>query len=305
MIKETKYFLTNNSSLILFFLKKPDKTKLNLIKFKFNNNIKPEIRKNSNINYLDFIKTNKEKTNKKDVERFLKEIIFIPKLNKDNLLHNICSNNKIIFIEGIRAWKKYGALRNTYSYALFDEIVKIHINDNFFFSQEKSSNILNNILKSKIKRIGENENYIGSAVLCSLFFNRELDKMISVSVGNILYSILRERSRQKYEIIYTSKEQYHDINTPYQLSPFNQDYNYLDIKYHNININDIIIIANNKQNIEKFLDKINSKEDNLLNNVYFNIDNSDNYLAEFKIIKQQMALTNDENLNISSTSSSS
>ena len=307
MIQETKYFLSNNSPLSLFLLKKSNKLEFSFINSKLNNLINPDIKQknncNSKIDFLDIIKTNNNNIKKKEFERLLKEINFVPKLNKDNLLHNICLKNNIFFVEGLKAWEKYGVSKNNYSCILFDEIIKININDNFFIDEEKSSNILYNILKTKIKKIGKNGNNIGSAFLCGLFFNRELDAMISVSVGNILYSILRETSRQKYEIIYTSTEKYHDINTPYQLSPFNQDYNYLEIKYHHININDIILITNNKQNIIQFLDKINSKEE-ILSIDNFRINDND-YLAQFKIIKEKIKIVNNDNLSISSTSNSS
>ena len=234
----------------------------------------------------------------KKSERFLKQISFISKNNKENLLYNTSLDNKIIFVEGIKAWEKYGCLKNNYSYILFDEIMKININENLFCFQEDSNKILINIFKKRIKKINECKNNIGSAVFCGLFFNKELNKMISVSVGNILYSILRENSRQKYEIIYISTEQYHDINIPYQLSSLNQDYNNLEVKYHNININDIIIIGNNKRIILSFIDKIIAKRDNL-----YNLEdiNNDNYLAKYKIMNGQI---NYNDISISSTNSS-
>ena len=219
-------------------------------------------------------------------------------MKEENLFYNICLDNKIVFVEGIKAWEKYGALINNYSYILFDELTKINIKDNFFSFKEKSNKILLNILKSKFKIICENKNNIGSAVFCGLFFNRDLDKMISISVGNILYSILRESSRQKYEIIYISTEQYHDINIPYQLSPFNEDYNNINIKFHNISANDVIIVGNKKKNILSFIDEIYSKNDK-----FYNIE-SNNYLATFKINNEQINALNSDNLSIFSTSSS-
>ena len=188
---------------------------------------------------------------------------------------------------------------NNYSSTLFKMISKININDNFFSFQEKDNNILLKILKSKIKNISFNKNNLGSAFLCGLFFNKELDKMISVSVGNILYSILREKSGQKYEIIYISTEQYHDINIPYQLSSFNEDYNHLDIKCHNININDIIVIGNSKQIILSFINKINSKE-NTLYNIDISNNNNETYLVYYKINSPSIIDT----LSFSSTASS-
>ena len=144
-------------------------------------------------------------------------------------------------------------------------MAKLEINEIFFSFKESLNKILLDKIKSKIKKIGEDKNNLGSAIFCSLFFNKEFDKMISISVGNILYSILRETSRQKYEIIYISTGQYHDINIPYQLSSFNDDYKYLVISYHNININDVIIIGNNKSNILSYINEINSKKENSYN----------------------------------------
>jgi hypothetical protein len=179
--------------------------------------------------------------------------------------------------------------------------MKINISDNLFSSQEESNKILVNTLKLKIKKINENQNSIGSAVFCGLFFNREYNKMISVSVGNILYSILRENSRQEYEIIYISTGQYHDINIPYQLSSLNQDYNNLEIKYHNVNSNDIILISDNKRIMLSFVNNINTRKNNL-----YNLDeiSNDNFLASYKIMNGPSNLLSSDDTSISSTTSS-
>jgi len=293
-----------HSGLIFFLLNRSKKSLINMMIFEKNNIINSkDIMKTNDDNLLKNEYPNifnmKNALNKeKKSERFLKQISFISKNNKENLLYNTSLDNKIIFVEGIKAWEKYGCLKNNYSYILFDEIMKININENLFCFQEDSNKILINIFKKRIKKINECKNNIGSAVFCGLFFNKELNKMISVSVGNILYSILRENSRQKYEIIYISTEQYHDINIPYQLSSLNQDYNNLEVKYHNININDIIIIGNNRRIILSFIDKIIAKRDNL-----YNLEdiNNDNYLAKYKIMNGQI---NYNDISISSTNSS-
>ena len=304
MINQNNFFLMCHSGLIFFLLNRSKKSLINMMIFEKNNIINSkDIMKTNDDNLLKNEYPNifnmKNALNKeKKSERFLKQISFISKNNKENLLYNTSLDNKIIFVEGIKAWEKYGCLKNNYSYILFDEIMKININENLFCFQEDSNKILINIFKKRIKKINECKNNIGSAVFCGLFFNKELNKMISVSVGNILYSILRENSRQKYEIIYISTEQYHDINIPYQLSSLNQDYNNLEVKYHNININDIIIIGNNRRIILSFIDKIIAKRDNL-----YNLEdiNNDNYLAKYKIMNGQI---NYNDISISSTNSS-
>jgi hypothetical protein len=135
--------------------------------------------RNKNKNeFLDNIKRTYSLNINKKVERCLKQISFNSKINKENLLFNNILNNKIIFVEGIKAWEKYGALKNNYSNILFEEMMKINISDNLFSSQEESNKILVNPLKLKIKKINENQNSIGSAVFCGLFFNREYIKMI-------------------------------------------------------------------------------------------------------------------------------
>ena len=304
MINQNNFFLMCHSGLIFFLLNRPKKSLINMMVFE----------KNNIINNKDITETTGDKLLKneypnifnvknvlnevKKSERFLKQITFISKNNKENVLYNTSLNEKIIFVEGIKAWEKYGCLKNNYSYILFDEIMKININENLFYFQEESNKILINIFKKRIKKINEYSNNMGSAVFCGLFFNKELNKMISVSVGNILYSILRENSRQKYEIIYISTGQYHDINIPYQLSSLNQDYNSLEVKYHNISINDIIIIGNNKRIILSFIDKINTKRDNLY---HLEDINNDNYLAKYKIMDGQI---NYNDISISSTNSS-
>ena len=309
MRKENNLYLINNCGHFLLLSKNTNKPITNNLKYninKFNNkNISRIISEKSLKNEFQQSqeKSNNIENNEK-LERCIKQIDFISKMNKENLLHNICLNNKIIFVEGIKAWEKYGVKDNNYSCILFDEMTKFEINENFFSFKEKSNKLLLEKIKNKIRKIGEDKNNIGSAVFCSLFFNKEFDKMISVSVGNILYSILRETSRQKYEIIYISAEQYHDINIPYQLSSFNDDYKYLGINYHNININDVIIIGNNKENILSYINEIISKKDNSYNVEDIQINYFNNYLAKYKIINSQINAINLDNLSMNSTSSS-
>ena len=119
------------------------------------NNFKKEFFDNN----INIKRANTLNINKKP-ERLLKQISFVSKNNKENLLYNNALNNKIIFVEGIKAWEKYGALKNNYSNILFDEMMKININDNLFSSQEESNKILVNTLKLKIKKINEKENSI-------------------------------------------------------------------------------------------------------------------------------------------------
>ena len=114
--------------------------------------------------------------------------------------------------------------------------------------------------------------------------------MISVSIGNILYSILREDNSRKYEIIYISKEQYHDINIPYQVSKLNQDYNCINVQYHNINVNDIIIVSNSQKAIFSYKEFINIKNEHNVN--FFDLLKKNEqrrnvYLSEYKIIEEQ------------------
>lgn len=305
MEKEKSLYLINYIGQLLFLFRKPSKQLTNSMNYNINNfnfEILREINQN-NILRNEFQNKTKTKNNEK-IERYIKQIDFISTMKKDNLLHNICLNDKIIFVEGLKAWEKYGALNNNYSCVLFDEMAKISINKSFFSFQEKTNKILFNILKSKIKKINKDKSNIGSAVFCGLFFNKECDKMISISVGNILYSILRESSRQKNEIIYISSEQYHDINTPYQLSTLNNDYNYIQIKCHNINVNDIIIISNNKNSILSFIDEIDSKKDELNTKIEENRHNNNNYLAKYKVFNGEINSINSDNLSIYSTSGS-
>ena len=261
MEKEKSLYLINYIGQLLFLFRKPSKQLTNSMNYNINNfnfEILREINQN-NILRNEFQNKTKTKNNEK-IERYIKQIDFISTMKKDNLLHNICLNDKIIFVEGLKAWEKYGALNNNYSCVLFDEMAKISI-------------------------------------------NKECDKMISISVGNILYSILRESSRQKNEIIYISSEQYHDINTPYQLSTLNNDYNYIQIKCHNINVNDIIIISNNKNSILSYIDEIDSKKDELNTKIEENRHNN-NYLAKYKVFNGEINSINSDNLSIYSTSGS-
>jgi hypothetical protein len=238
--------------------------------------------------------------NKLIEERNIKQICYIQRINKDILINNDLRNDKIILVIPIKSWEKYGLKLNAHSLSIYEQLMNISFQD---FSLNKKDIIM---IKTKIKKIKE----YGSSMFCSLFFNKELNKMINVSVGNILYSILRENKSHKYEIIYISTEQYHDINIPFQISPLNHDYNNINLQWHDIMINDIIIISNNKKTIFDFNEYINNK--NNYNNffdeleVYNKNEMADNlYFYAFKIIKEQNDIINNDNISIFSTSQES
>ena len=205
--------------------------------------------------------------------RNIKQIGYIQRINKDILINNDLRNNKIILVIPIKSWEKYGLKLNAHSLSLYEQLMNISFQD---FSLNKKDI---KIIKTKIKKIKE----YGSSMFCSLFFNKELNKMINVSVGNILYSILRENKSRKYEIIYISTEQYHEINIPFQISSLNQDYNNLNIQCHNININDIIIISNKNKSNLIFIKNEEKNSNNFFGGKNEENGNSDNSKIEFKI----------------------
>ena len=218
MENKNEHFYLNNIMIIIFLIKTPKKSLINIIKRLALNNI----RKASNYEEI-------EDSDEKEKERKIMEIKYVNRFNNEHLLTSGILDNKIIFVEPIKSWKKYGLKTNAHSLSLFKELMNIsifNVNTSFSFN-EKINKIIFNTFKSRIKKIKEN----GSSTFCALFFNKELNRMISVSIGNILYSILRETNSRKYEIIYSSKEQYHDINIPYQISPLNEDYNSISLNY--------------------------------------------------------------------------
>ena len=293
MENKNEHFYLNNIMLIIFLIETPKKSLINIIKRLALNNI----RKASN--YAEIVDSDE-----KEKERKLMEIKYANRFNTEHLLTSGILDNKIIFVEPIKSWKKYGLKTNAHSLGLFNELMNISIfNNNTCFScNENVNKIIFNMIKSKIKKIKEN----GSSTFCALFFNKELNRMISVSIGNILYSILREANSRKYEIIYSSKEQYHDINIPYQISPLNQDYNSILIHYHIININDVIIVSNDKKLFLDFNEHINNKNDNNFN--YFDINDEKRrnvFFYVYKIISENNNLVNNDNISIFSTSQGS
>jgi hypothetical protein len=241
------------------------------------------------INMLEKISLSKNIKSKEQIEeklRKINKIHHINKINDEQILFNDIISNKIIYVEPIISWKKYGLKANAHSSALFNELMNIDINDNYFIYNENSNKIIFNIIKSKIKKIKEK----GSSTFLALYFNKELNRMISVSIGNILYSILREDNSRKYEIIYISEEQYHDINIPYQVSSLNQDYKCINVQYHNINVNDIIIVSNSEKAIFSYNEFINIKNEHNVN--FFDLLKKNEqrrnvYLTEYKIIEEQ------------------
>ena len=261
--------------------------------------------KTSKKSLINIIKTrniyNEEKIEQKQKMniRKISLIDFIHQIKTENLLYNEIIENKIIFVEPINSWKNYGLISNAHSISLYKTLMNISIND--FSFTEKTTNSLVNRIKNKIKKVKGT----GSSTFCALFFDKELNKMISVSVGNILYSILRENYSRKYEIIYISTEQYHDINIPFQISSLNQDYNNLSFQFHNININDIIIISNNKKMIIDSYEYINNGNQNNCNYFSEMEKNKNVYLAEYKIINERNIELINDNLSIFSTSQDS
>ena len=273
MENKNEYFLLNNLMTIIFLIKTPKTSLINLLKNRtiYNDKPKTEERKIILINYI-----NNE---------------YSP-LNTNEIIEN-----KLIFVEPIKSWEKYGIKKNAHSLALFHELMNISINNNYFSYNEKTNKFILNMIKSRIKKIKE----IGGSTFCSLFFNKELNKMIAVSVGNILYSILRENKSRKYEIIYISTEQYHDINIPYQISTLNNDYNNMIIQYHNININDMIIISNKKEIILEYNNYINLNKD--INNKKNDEKLRNVYLYKYKMInKTKGSEINNDNMSSFSTS---
>jgi hypothetical protein len=273
MENKNEYFLLNNLMTIIFLIKTPKTSLINLLKNRtiYNDKPKTEERKIILINYL---------SNK------------YPPLNTNEIIEN-----KLIFVEPIKSWEKYGIKKNAHSLALFHELMNISINNNYFSYNDKTNKFILNMIKSRVKKIKE----IGGSTFCSLFFNKELNKMISISVGNILYSILRENKSRKHEIIYISTEQYHDINIPYQISSLNNDYNNMIIQYHNININDIIIISNKKEIILEYNNYINLNKD--INNKKNDEKLRNVYLYKYKIInKTKGSEINNDNMSSFSTS---
>lgn len=306
MNKAEKCCSFSNIGILLFLINtlKPsllnilDKYQLNSYKLTNNNEI---IEKNENIQTLE---TLAEKKKPKNSLKIIKSQVN----SRNKHTYYLCDNNKIILVKGIKIWEKYG-IKNTsnYSKKLFEELTKININNSFFDSEENKSSLIN-MFKRKIKQINLNKDLIGSSTFTSVYFNEALDKMISVSVGNILYSILKENenSHQKYDLVYLSSGQYHDINVPFQLSPLNQDYNYIRIQYHNLNLNDIILLVDNKQTAINELNRLNSNNFNFKinktkKNNNFNVINEDyinDIIIEYKIISQ----SNEEDKELSSTS---
>ena len=268
MENKNRYLTLSNIMLLIFLIRTPKKYLINMLE---------KISLSKNIKSKEQIEEKLRKINK---------IHHINKINDEQILFNDIISNKIIYVEPIISWKKYGLKANAHSSALFNELMNIDINDNYFIYNENSNKIIFNIIKSKIKKIKEK----GSSTFLALYFNKELNRMISVSIGNILYSILREGYSRKYEIIYISREQYHDINIPYQISSLNQDYKSIIIQYHNININDIIIVSNSKKTILAYNEYINNKIDdsvNFFNKLKKEEQRKNVYLTEYKILEEQ------------------
>ena len=281
MEKKNGHFTLNYLKGIILLIKIPKKSLINIIKTRnIYNEEKIEKKQKMNIRKISLID-------------------FIHQIKTENLLYNEIIENKIIFVEPINSWKNYGLKSNAHSISLYKTLMNISIND--FSFTEKTTNSLVNRIKNKIKKVKGT----GSSTFCALFFDKELNKMISVSVGNILYSILRENYSRKYEIIYISTEQYHDINIPFQISSLNHDYNNLSFQFHNININDIIIISNNKKMIIDSYEYINNGNQNNCNYFSEMEKNKNVYLAEYKIINERNIELINDNLSIFSTSQDS
>ena len=159
MKKPNIHYMLNNPGFILFLINTPKSSLINMMKLISKNIKNEEYQKNYNNSPIKLLE-NKEFLdsiiNKDSENKIIKQMTFLYKEEKENLLHNTCLDDKIIIVEGLKVWEKYGAIKNNYSCHLFDEIMKININDKFFSFQKKANQILVDELKFKFKKICNN-----------------------------------------------------------------------------------------------------------------------------------------------------
>ena len=225
---------------------------------------------NTNKNSLEkLIKSSTEKhkeISKIIIQTSIKEILLNPE-NKNNISSN---DNLIILTKGISYWKELNINSLLYSKKLNETLSQLKIEENEIQNEEilkhKVTNIINNLNK--------NPKIEGTSTYCLVYIDKVKMRMLSISMGDSLYSIMRlDNKSQKYRIEYMSKEKYHSFNTPYQVGKFGDSNEYSITKSYDILENDILIIGNDcfwdNISINSILDIIN--EISIFNLNYQNI----------------------------------
>ena len=129
MENKNGYLTLSNIMLLIFLIRTPKKYLINMLE---------KISLSKNIKSKEQIEEKLRKINK---------IHHINKINDEQILFNDIISNKIIYVEPIISWKKYGLKANAHSSALFNELMNIDINDNYFIYNENSNKIIFNIIK--------------------------------------------------------------------------------------------------------------------------------------------------------------
>ena len=115
MKKPNIHYMLNNPGFILFLIKTPKSSLINMMKL-ISKTIKNEEQYQKNNNSPIKLLENKELLdsiiNKDSENRIIKQITFLYKEEKENLLHNTCLDDKIIIVEGLKVWENYGVLKS-------------------------------------------------------------------------------------------------------------------------------------------------------------------------------------------------
>ena len=87
-----------------------------------------------------------------------------------------------------------------------------------------------------------NKNIIGSSTLCSAYIDNDLNMLYTAYIGDSLYMILR-KLEDKYSVFYKSEEMTHGFNFPLQLGTNGDNPLQTKIFKHELNKEDVVILA--------------------------------------------------------------
>ena len=137
-------------------------------------------------------------------------------------------------------WKDKGIDPGEYSKFLVENLKSIYSEKDSKKNEEE--NFDEKRLKQFIIEATKKTNLLGSSTLSAILIDNKNNCLYSAYIGDSVFMILRFKER-KYSKLYKSKELSHTFNHPFQLGMEGDDPEASIIEKHDLDENDIIILA--------------------------------------------------------------
>jgi len=149
-----------------------------------------------------------------------------------------CASSEILSVaDGVGGWNEVGVDPSLYSNNLCSNIIK-------FFEESSHSLSIKEIFVKSCKHI----EHRGSSTCTIASIKNKDDKVYieALNLGDSGYLILRPELKDQnidFSIIHKSEEQTHSFNFPFQVGEGGDNPELAEVKLHQINLNDVIILA--------------------------------------------------------------